>query len=202
MSSDSPVSIVFGINGDPVQVITIDGITYRLSVDTTLSDGYNQLGTIQNPLIIDPAGERVTPIVGSVIAIGTQPNGYIYHGQPVVISGVDYTDGTVRLFNIDGYGSLKTSLQQASVSTTTAIASTMSNTILLPANHLRLGATIYNNSTSNLYFLFGSGASTSNFTNIITPNQYFEVPFNWCGDIEGFWASVNGNAMITEIVSS
>ena len=77
------------------------------------------------------------------------------------------------------------------------------NVTILAANESRLGATIYNSSTANLYLLLGtSAASTDIYTVILVPGAYYETPYNYIGQINGIWdaASTTGAAQCTELI--
>ncbi len=87
----------------------------------------------------------------------------------------------------------------AATSTLTAVGSSTSSVTLLSSNTSRKGAAIYNDSTSIVYVKFGTTASSTSFTVILTSNSYYEVPFNYTGRIDGIWVSVNGNARMTEL---
>jgi hypothetical protein len=88
----------------------------------------------------------------------------------------------------------------ATTSTSSSIASSSSNILLLASNTDRAGATIYNDSTSILYVKLGTGCTTSSFTCQLPPCSYYEVPTPvFQGEIDGFWATINGNARITEM---
>jgi len=69
----------------------------------------------------------------------------------------------------------------------------------LSANSNRLGATVYNDSTRNLFLKLGATASTSSFTVEISSGGYYEVPYGYTGGVDGLWDVVNGNALVTEI---
>ena len=45
----------------------------------------------------------------------------------------------------------------------------------------------------------GATASATSFTAKLSPDGYYEVPFNYTGIIDGLWASATGNARITEL---
>src|ERR1044072_5399198 len=62
----------------------------------------------------------------------------------------------------------------ASTATVTSVSDTASSTTLLSLNTSRLGATIYNDSTVDLYVKLGTTASTSSFTIKLSPNDYYE----------------------------
>ncbi len=83
---------------------------------------------------------------------------------------------------------------------TSSVAASTSNTLLLANNPLRLGATFYNDSSSVLYLKLGSGATLTDFTIRIFPVSYYEVPFGYTGEIDGFWVSATGSARIGELV--
>ncbi|MHC5914530.1 MAG: hypothetical protein ACYTXE_26835 [Nostoc sp.] len=84
-------------------------------------------------------------------------------------------------------------------STPTTVASSTSNQTILAANSSRKGATIWNDSTANLFLEFGATATTSAFTAKLFAGGYYEVPFNYTGIISGVWSAANGNALVREL---
>jgi hypothetical protein len=87
----------------------------------------------------------------------------------------------------------------SSTGTTTSVASSASNVTLLASNTNRLGATVYNESTQVLYLKLGATASATSYTLQVAGGGYYEVPFSYTGQIDGIWASANGNARVTEL---
>lgn len=83
--------------------------------------------------------------------------------------------------------------------TTSSVAGSGSNQTLAASNTSRLGLTIYNDSTANLYIKLGSVATLSDFTIKIAARGYYELPYNYTGKIDGIWDSATGNARITEL---
>lgn len=81
--------------------------------------------------------------------------------------------------------------------TTTSTASTTSKE-LMPVNKNRIGGTVYNNSTANLYLKLGTGASATSFTVKLLQDDYYELPANYGGVVHGAWATNTGNAQVTE----
>jgi hypothetical protein len=71
---------------------------------------------------------------------------------------------------------------------------------LLAHNPLRLGATIYNDSSAILYVKLGVAASLTSFTVRMRPYAYYEVPYGYTGQISGIWATSTGTARITELI--
>lgn len=88
---------------------------------------------------------------------------------------------------------------RSSTGTQTSVSSSATDVTVLASNSLRLGGSVYNDSTVTLYVLCASGtSSTSLYTVQIAPNSYFEIPFNYTGVLKGLWASATGNARVTE----
>jgi len=82
---------------------------------------------------------------------------------------------------------------------TSSVAGSATSVTLLAANASRRGATIFNDSTSDLYIKLGATASTTDFTIKVRQDDYYEVPFGYVGIIDGIWSSAAGDARITEI---
>lgn len=85
--------------------------------------------------------------------------------------------------------------------TQTSVASSGSSVQIIAAStkYARMGVSIYNDSTQILYLLLAAAtASNSNYTLQMAAGSYYEVPYNYVGEINGIWASANGNARITE----
>lgn len=89
--------------------------------------------------------------------------------------------------------------QRSSTGTTTSVNDTASSTTLLAANANRLGASVFNDSTVDLYLKCGATASLTSFAIKIAPGGMYEIPFGYTGIIDGIWASdASGAARITE----
>lgn len=91
--------------------------------------------------------------------------------------------------------------RRATTATLTNVSASASSVLLSAANTLKLGATIYNDSTATLYLKFGSTASTTSFTVKIFAEGTYEVPDGYTGRIEGIWASATGAARVTELTA-
>ena len=61
------------------------------------------------------------------------------------------------------------------------------------------GRAVFNDSTATLYLLYGTGATTTNYTVQIGPGGYYEFPATvmYLGPVEGVWSSATGNARTT-----
>lgn len=110
------------------------------------------------------------------------------------------SDGTYpwRKLQIDSNGNAQSKFVSAT-STVTSVASSASNVNLLALNTARLGATIFNDSTVILYIKMGTTASLTNYSVQVQASGYFEIPYGYTGNIDGIWASANGNARISEL---
>jgi hypothetical protein len=87
----------------------------------------------------------------------------------------------------------------SSTSTSSTVAAATTSGTVLAANSSRKGATIWNNSTANLYIDFDSAASASDFAVKISAGGYYEMPFSYTGIISGIWDAANGNALVREL---
>lgn len=88
---------------------------------------------------------------------------------------------------------------RASSSAVTSVAAAVADTLLLTTNASRLGAAIVNDGDSILYLKLGSGASNTSYTVRMTSYAYYEVPFGYTGQINGYWAVALGSARVTEV---
>lgn len=87
-----------------------------------------------------------------------------------------------------------------STSTTSSVPFSLTNVNLLASNPTRLGATIYNESSSGfLYIKLGATSSASSYTVRLLPLDYYEVPFGYTGQIDAIWTSANGTARVDEL---
>lgn len=81
------------------------------------------------------------------------------------------------------------------------VASSIDSTVLLVANSNRIGATIYNNSLSDLYVDLDSSTSTDDFAfKIAAEGGYYQLPYGYVGIVSGIWDTANGSAMIREFL--
>lgn len=87
----------------------------------------------------------------------------------------------------------------ASSSAITSVAGATSSTQLLAANSARLSATFYNDSSANAYLALAASASTTAFTKILMPGEYYTLPMRWTGAVYAIWASATGDMRITEL---
>lgn len=92
------------------------------------------------------------------------------------------------------------SLSWVATANQTSVPSATSDTLLLAANPGRQGTYIFNDSTATLYLKCGSGASTSSYTIQLLTMTGWQIPFGFTGQINGIWASANGNARVTEFL--
>ena len=152
---------------------------------------------------------------------GTSPTTFAVTGEEVLLqAGIDLT-GTARSFRPNGETPAHVAStdntqnnsqyllvdaneyliirNKATTSSLSNVASSATSVTLLSSNILRLGATIYNDSTAILYVKFGTTASTTSFTIKMQPDGYYEIPFGYTGRIDGIWASATGSARVMEL---
>lgn len=92
-----------------------------------------------------------------------------------------------------------TQAARSATGTSSNVASSITNVTLLASNANRLGATIFNDGSANLFIKLGATASATSFTVRVTSQGYYEVPFGYTGQIDGIWSVANGSARITEL---
>lgn len=96
---------------------------------------------------------------------------------------------------------LNVSVAGSTATTTTAVADSATSVSILASNTLRVGASIFNDSSAALYLLLGSGtASSSNYTVRVVQYALYELPYGYKGEVNGIWATDPGvgAARITE----
>jgi hypothetical protein len=142
---------------------------------------------------------------GQVIANGGIAHDSADSGNPVKIGGrasstpvtaVAANDRVDAFFDVQGR---QVVTQKALTGTASNVSASASNVTLLAANTSRLGATIYNDSTYNLYVKLGATSSLTSFSVRMTPYAYYEVPYGYYGIIDGIWDSAVGSARVTQI---
>jgi hypothetical protein len=90
--------------------------------------------------------------------------------------------------------------QRAATPAVTSVADSAASVTCLASNVSRLGATVYNDSTADLYAKFGATASTTSFTVKVFQDGFFTVPFGYTGIIDCIWsADTAGSARVTEV---
>lgn len=90
-------------------------------------------------------------------------------------------------------------IKRSATSAVTSVSGSTSNVTLLASNANRLGASIYNDSTRDLYLKLGATSSTTSFTTVVPRKGLYEVPFGYTGIIDGIWdTGVSGAARVTE----
>lgn len=95
---------------------------------------------------------------------------------------------------------ITTSEARPSTNNSTSIMAATSSVVLLTSNSIRLGATVYNDSSALLYIKLGVTASFSDFTTKLFPFCYYEVPFGYTGEIDAIWNNANGFARVGEMI--
>jgi hypothetical protein len=82
------------------------------------------------------------------------------------------------------------------------VSSSAVNVTVAAANDARVGMVLVNDSTQILFLKFGATASATSYTYQIPAGETWEMmkPI-YAGQIDGIWASANGNARVTELTA-
>jgi hypothetical protein len=180
MALDSPVAILYDSNG--VEMAVQDGAAIPVGTPNLLLAGSD--GANAQTLLVDSNGR---PIVAGAGTAGAPAGGVVTvqgdpAGTPIPISG-----------------SISATPTKATTSATSSVASSAVSVTLLALNANRLGATVFNDSNKDLYLKLGAVASLVDFTAKLRAGDYYEVPANYTGVIDGIWSAVNGSARVTEL---
>lgn len=153
---------------------------------------------IANPLPVDISGGGAPPIV--------EADGMATAAAPV------YIEGSLDPLSMNLAGDLRVIAKQSgawaitetptpsTIGTQTSVASSAASVAILAANAARLGATVVNDGSNNLYMRLNAGAATTaTFTVKIAAGGYYELPFRYTGAITGIWDVATGSARITEL---
>ena len=85
------------------------------------------------------------------------------------------------------------------VASVQAISASVTALTLFATTSSRVGATIWNESSSRLYVAIGQGAATNRFSFKIAPYGYWEMPpKGWGGAISGVWEAATGSAYCSQ----
>lgn len=83
----------------------------------------------------------------------------------------------------------------------TFVTASLGSTVLAYSRTDRRMATVYNDSTKNMFLKLGDGANTGSWDVRMPPNAYFELPYPaFTGPLTAFWASGSvGQARVLEL---
>ena len=154
------------------------------------------------PFVWDNSGAVWNRWTGAVSLTGTLP---AFTVTPTFNVGT-FPDN--EPFNIAQYGGSNVGAgnpffvkdQRAATPTTTTVAASATSVTCVALNANRLGASIYNDSTADLYVKLGATASTTSFIAKVFTDGLFTVPFNYTGVVDCIWSSATGNARVTEVI--
>jgi hypothetical protein len=208
MPLESPVSILY--NSDGIELSVSGGIAPPLSTSALMFAGLDASSTARvlrthtdgtlfiTGSIQTTAATDVTASQGNSGSIAQSWYVQLTNGTTVVgqaITNALFVTGAVTVANV-----LTSSFLKSTTSSVAAVARTATSTTILAANTARQFATIFNDSTVNLFLRLSSGtASSTSYSVRVGASSYFEVPANYSGIITGIWASGGaGNAHITE----
>jgi hypothetical protein len=201
--------------------VTISGSTLlRIDQDQQISLFWNIRGPVLGTLPtiqftvqeVDPSDE-ITPIGSSATSPIISSNGVghitvsLLNSNKILISWTiggaasSFANTSVLILSREIGNVLSTKLFYNGSTTTTSVAASTSSVSLLSNNAYRVGATIFNDSSTNtLYLKLGTTASTSSYSVKLIPGAYFETPFGYTGEIDAIWDGVVGFARISELV--
>lgn len=117
------------------------------------------------------------------------------------VSVFNETSGNQLAINSDGSINSNVIISTSvTASTLTNVAASATSVQLLASNTSRKMAIFYNDSNADLRIKFGTTASATSFTVLVTPDGYYQLPLPvYQGIIHGIWNTSNGTVRITEL---
>lgn len=145
----------------------------------------------------DEAGQRRS----ALMVVGANADGSSQSALPAGRAAAASSVPTA--LSTEDFGRLGTVAFGGSAASVTNITSAAANTLLKAANAARVGLIIANDSTAILYILLGTGtASATNYSFALPAKGTVAADrtiTGYTGEVRGFWASANGNGLVTEI---
>lgn len=206
-----------GTNLQAERVFNLDsgaGTEWNLGVSLRLPGAGGSVvgGTASAPLRTDPTGTTTQPISAVSLPLPTGA------ATETTLAGVLTTAAFQARINTFGQKAMAASTpvvlasdqtpvptapQKSGTATRSDVGASVVSQVLLAANPARLGATIYNDSNQRLYINFKGTASTTDFTDKLQSDGYYEVPFGYTGIISGVWniATPGSAARVTEMTT-
>lgn len=145
------------------------------------------------PTTIDTNSGNKSASTLRVVLATDQPS--LTNAQPVSQSGT-WTVQPGNTANTTGWLVKET---RSTTGTAANVTGSATSVTVLASNSSRLGATVFNDSSALLYLKLGATASTTSFTALLATNDYYEVPFQYTGIIDGIWSSATGSARVVEL---
>jgi hypothetical protein len=147
-------------------------------------------------------GLRVDGVYASGTANATAAD-LMANGGYVTTAAPTYTTGQLSALSLDTSGNLRVTAltNKAGTATVTSVAVPATTaTSLLAANTSRVFASLYNNgSKGTAYVLLGGGtASAANFSIVVLPASYWEIPTDFQGAVSVF-ATNASTLLVTEL---
>lgn len=141
----------------------------------------------------------ITPGTGATIAADEVVDATFGTVKVQYVKVLDATPDSTNRRVVEASGGGRVVPVRSATSAVTSVASSATNVTLLSANANRLGATVFNDSSSLLYLKLGATASATSHTIQVPSFGYYELPFSYSGIIDGLWATATGAARVTEL---
>ncbi len=194
LSNANPVPI-----SDAGGALTVDGTVAVSSVGGTVTANATVVsGSITgllvggvnvsnaNPVPISDAGGAIT-VDGTVTA----------NVASTVINSGSLTGLLVGGVPVAGSNPVPTK-EIRSTATVTSLTASVTSQMLKASNTARLGLSVFNDSTSQMFLKYGSAATSNDYSVRLMPEDYLEVPYGYTGQVDALWFSATGSARITE----
>ncbi len=166
-----------------------------------------EVGTLANPLRIDPTGGTIQPVSGTVTANQGTPAAVANAWPTLVTDGVDTAEVVNAAPGAGAFGlvvrvagTIAVALAQPTVGTTTSVALSVVVATVLAANASRLGAILFNDGAAAAFVRLAAGATTALFTVRMANNATYELQTPvYTGQITAITAAGTATMLATEL---
>jgi hypothetical protein len=203
------------------------GTEYALGVvlRQSASGGSVELGTLTNPVRVNPTGTTTQPVSNTSIdvALSTRLDtadfdtkvGSLTEAAPASDTASSGLNGRLQRIAqritsliallpaaLSASGFLKVEQPSVAVAAVvTSVSGSATNVTLLSSNASRKGFTLTNDSTQICYVKYGTTATSSDYNLKLLPGAYYESidVYTYTGRIDAIWVSANGAMKIAEL---
>ena|SRR3990167_5763196 len=151
-----------------------------------------------NPWIINTSGSVAAVIIGGSVATATTNSSVMLLNSSAIIGSITALQGTNPWTTTFSNSSILTN-QTTGTSSLYTVLSSISTISVMAALATRKAATILNTAGTALFIKLGTAATTSMYTVLMNPNDYYELPGGWTGVVAGISNSTAGVINVTEL---
>ena len=207
---------IFPISGSVAATITNTNVNVSGSV---VAFGFPTNQNVSGSVIAFQGGTNITSLVSTIpssVIVGASIFGQLPAGTATLgsttqpagsitgVAGWASVTGTMSVLGtvpVTQSGTWNVSVvgNMAGTSSVYAVLSSITTISIMNANTNRKAATIHNAAGTTVFIKLGTAATTSIYTTLLNPNDYYELPGGWTGVVAGISPSNAGIINVTEL---